>query len=141
LGGVGVGHLFRMLAERHGPRPAVLVAGGFVAVAVFVVFPVQVLAIAMLLAIATMILSIYVVWQRLHPMAPARQAVVERRLPAVTATLVTAGIVLALAWPMVVAPVAFTLTVASCLTLLGFELAAGRSADDGSQRHGHRSRA
>jgi uncharacterized membrane protein YfcA len=124
-----------MLDSRPSPHPALLVAGGFVVVAVLVAFPVEALTIAMLLAIATMVMSIYVLWQRLHPLPPERRAVVERRLPAITGTLVAGGIVLALARPLLVAPVAFGLTVASCLTLLAFELAAGRSTADQDDRH------
>ena len=115
--------------------------GAIVAIAVLVVFPVQVLTIAMLFAIATMTMSIYVLWQRLHPSTPAHRAALERRLPAVTGILLAAGTVVGLAWPTIVAPVAFGLTVASCLTLLGFELAAGRAADHDVRRQEHRSNA
>lgn len=101
------------------------------------VFPVRVITVGMLVVIVTMAISIYVAWRGRHPMAPRRRAAVERGLSAGAATLLVAGTVLVAVWPMLVAPGAFALSVALCLTLLGFELAGGRSGGHGIHHHGH----
>jgi O-antigen/teichoic acid export membrane protein len=109
-------------AQRSQWSPAVVVTLGIVALVLLVMFPVQVLTIAMLVTVAMMVISIYVVWEHSHQLAPARRAVVERRLPLILGAGIAVGIGLVLAAPTTTASVAFALTLITCVTYVALDL-------------------
>ncbi len=110
-------------ASRPRVQRPVLWAGAVVALLLLVVFPLQTLAVAMLVATAMLVMSIYVVWRHGHRQPPGRNAAIEHRLPQVTGALTAFGAVAALLFPATVATVAFVLMVLAACALFVLELA------------------
>jgi hypothetical protein len=117
-------------------RPWIALAGALLAL---VVWPLQALAIAMLVTTGLMTISIYSVFAE-HRVVPAGvRARLDEGMPFAVGTLVAVGAVAVIAWPTTLTPIAFVLLVLACAAwlasewLLGHHHARGRHARGGGQ--------
>jgi hypothetical protein len=107
------------------------------AVALFalLVWPLQVLAIAMLVTAGFMVISIYAAFVQ-HGMVPARvRSRLNERMPIAIAGIVVVGAVATMVWPTTLTPIVFGLLVLACVAWLASEWLLGhRHARDAHVR-------
>jgi hypothetical protein len=97
-----------------------------VALLVLVVWPLQVLAIAMLVTAGFMTISIYAMFVQ-HGMVPARvRSRLNEQMPIAIAGLVVVGAVATMVWPTTLTPIVFGLLVLACIAWLASEWLLGR---------------
>lgn len=97
-----------------------------VALLVLIVWPLQALAIAMLITAGFMTISIYAVFVQ-HGIVPAHvRSRLNEQLPKAVGALVVAGAVATMMWPTTLTPIVFGLLVLACITWLASEWLLGR---------------
>lgn len=104
---------------RRTSRPWLPIAGAYLVSLLF--FPIQMIAIGMLVCGALMLVSIYVLWTQTHPIDLARRARLDGQVPRVVFGVVVLGVVAAFLWPSTVALVAFGATVSLCVVWFAME--------------------
>lgn len=104
---------------RHTGRAWLPIVGAYLVSLLF--FPIQMLAIGMLVCGALMFMSIYVPWTQTFRMDPARRARLDHQVPRVLLGVVVLGAVAAFVWPATSAMVAFTTSVFLCAAWFAME--------------------
>jgi hypothetical protein len=104
---------------RHTSRPWLQIVGAYLVSLLF--FPIQMIAIGMLVCSALMFVSIYVLWTQTYRMDPARRARLDRHVPRVLLGMVALGAVAAFLWPSATAVVAFSASVFLCAVWFAME--------------------
>ena len=112
---------------RRTSRPWLPIAGAYLVSLLF--FPIQMIAIGMLVCGALMLVSIYVLWTQTHRMDLARRARLDHQVPRVVLGVVVLGVVAAFLWPSTMALIAFGTTVSLCVVWFAME-----RTDRGPQR-------
>src|SRR5262245_42762916 len=102
----------RTLHTRPTGRPWLAIVGAYLVTLLF--FPVQMLAVGMLVCGALMFMSIYVLWTQTHRMGRARHARLDRSVLRFVFGAVALGAIAAFVWPPTMAVVAFATTVSLC---------------------------
>jgi hypothetical protein len=108
---------------RRTSRPWLPIAGAYLVSLLF--FPVQMIAIGMLVCGVLMFVSIYVLWTQTHRMDLARRARLDHQVPRVVLGIAVLGVVASFVWPSTMALIAFATTVSLCVVWFAMERKTG----------------
>jgi hypothetical protein len=100
-------------------RPWLPIVGAYFVSLLF--FPLQMIAIGMLVCGGLVFMSVYVLWTQTHRIDPGRRARLDHQVPRVLLGVVALGIVAAFLWPPTTAVVAFGTSIALCAAWFAME--------------------